>query len=293
MSPDIKQATFRPRKSLGQSFLIHQPTADALVSALNPQKEDWVLEIGPGKGILTKTLLEKGCQVIAVEIDPRLAQFLKDKFSEFTNFEVIQGDFLNLDLSGWSSLKIIGNLPYNISSLVVIKLLKNRDAWSLAVLTTQREFAQRILARPGRKEYGSLTVWCDYLCEKRKLFNIPARFFRPRPKVTSTAFILTRRKEPLVSVPDEGWFYKVVQSAFYPQRRKRAVNNLCRNLGTDKEELLRAFKFAGLNPDTRAESITLNQFVLLSAALLPSQKSSKVPDNIQGSFEPQPTRSIF
>ncbi|MEO0069891.1 MAG: 16S rRNA (adenine(1518)-N(6)/adenine(1519)-N(6))-dimethyltransferase RsmA [candidate division WOR-3 bacterium] len=279
MFSDIKSGDFRPRKSLGQTFLTNTTIADALIAALNLKKGELVLEIGPGSGILTERLLKKGARVIAVEIDRRLVQFLKEIFANNTNLKVVYKDFLKFDLSQFSSLKIIGNIPFNISSQVFFKLWEYRQNWIAAVFTTQREFAQRLLSPPGTKDYGILSVLYDYLCEKRKLFNIPARFFYPQPKVSATAFLLKRYTNPVWRLSDEKWFYQVVQSAFFPQRRKRLLNNLCQNLKIDKEILLQKLNWVGLGQDSRAEDINFEQFALLSEMLLPFRHTLKVRDS--------------
>lgn len=293
MFSDIRSDAFRPIKSLGQSFLTNKSIADALVTALNLRKGECVLEIGSGSGVLTKRLLKKGARVIAVEIDRRLVRFLKEIFAGVANLQVVSGNFLKFDLSRFSSLRVIGNLPYNISSQVFFKLWENRQAWTSAVFTTQREFAQRLFSMPGTKNYGILTVLYDYLCEKRKLFNIPASFFRPRPKVAATAFVLTRRAQPVWTVSDEEWFYKVVHSAFVPQRRKRVLNNFCRNLEIDKATVLQALRTVGLDQDSRAEEVVLAQFVLLSELLLPLRRTLRVRNSNQGSFAPPVARHKF
>lgn len=279
MFSDIKSGDFHPLKSFGQTFLTKAAIADALVAAVNLQKGELVLEIGPGTGILTERLLRKGAQVIAVEIDQRLVQFLKKVFANYTNLKVVSKDFLQFDLSQFSSLKVIGNIPFNISSQVFFKLWEGRQAWVAGVFTTQREFARRILSPPGTKDYGVLTVLYDYLCEKRKLFNIPARFFYPQPKVSATAFLLKRHTKPVWRLSDEKWFYKVVHSAFFPQRRKRLLNNLCENLKMDRKIVLQVLNRLNLAQNSRAEDITLEQFALLSEMLLPHQHNPIVPDS--------------
>jgi len=266
-SNKILSNPIRPVKSLGQVFLTHQATADTLVAALESHPGETILEIGPGKGILTKRLIEKGCRVIAVEIDRRLVYFLKELFSSAENLTLIEQDFLEFDMTNLRGLKIIGNLPYYISSQILFKLIENHFTWHTAVLTTQREFAERVLGKPGGRGYGSLTVLCTYLFSRRRLFNIPPSFFKPSPEVVSTSFVLTRLSCPPVKISDERWFFAVVRATFKPQRRKTLLNNLSRNIGLDKEKVAAILKEISLPQDIRAEDLNLEQFALLSEAL--------------------------
>ncbi len=263
----MSDTAFVPIKSFAQSFLTHQRTADALVAALTPQPEDVVLEIGPGKGILTRRLLQKGCRVIAVEIDRRLVNFLRETLGSTGNLTLIQEDFLKFDIGQFTDLKIIGNLPYNISSQIILKLIDNFTSWKLSVLTAQREFVRRILAQPGTKSYGAIAVLSSYRFAKKRLFDIPAKFFKPAPRVTSTTFLLSRLSEPAIYVSEPEWFLRVVHAAFTPQRRKTLLNNLCLNLRIEKEIGQKIFSKLQLPLEIRAEEITLEQFGLLSEAL--------------------------
>ncbi|MDH5186037.1 MAG: 16S rRNA (adenine(1518)-N(6)/adenine(1519)-N(6))-dimethyltransferase RsmA [candidate division WOR-3 bacterium] len=257
---------FRPKKQLGQSFLTYQPIAEQLVDALNLTPEDEVLEIGSGKGILTERLAQKAKQVYAVEIDKRLADILKEKFVGYKNIEIINQDILKYDLSRFKQLKILGNVPYSISSQILFLLLKYLWVWKMAVLTLQKEFAARILAKPGTKEYGAITVIFNLHTEVQKLFSIPPSFFKPKPKIFSTVILLKAREQPLFQIPDEEFFTKVVKAAF-SQRRKTLLNNLNSSLGIDKNELQELGNTIGINMTRRAETLTLAEFVSLSEKL--------------------------
>ncbi|NPV13466.1 ribosomal RNA small subunit methyltransferase A [candidate division WOR-3 bacterium] len=259
-------AAIRPIKSLGQVFLTHSKTADAIVEALEIEAGEIVLEIGPGKGILTRRLVDKGCSVIGVEIDPRLVSLLKMTIGAAPNLTLVNDDFLQFDMRRFSGIKIVGNLPYYLSTEILLKLLEHSSAWERAVLTTQREFAERVLGKPGTKHYCALSVICSYLCLGRRLFNIPPRFFKPSPGVMSTTFVLTRRSPP-ISLLDDKWFYQVVQAAFSPQRRKTVLNNICVNLNLKKETAIKIFSQINLDQKLRAEKLSLEQFGLLSEAL--------------------------
>ncbi|MGQ9678479.1 MAG: 16S rRNA (adenine(1518)-N(6)/adenine(1519)-N(6))-dimethyltransferase RsmA [bacterium] len=266
---------FRPIKSLGQVFLTHSKTADAIVGALELQPSDTVLEIGPGKGILTRRLVQRGCNVIGVEIDARLCELLKSKISGAPNFTVINEDILRFDMSRFSRIKIVGNLPYYISTDILIKLFENSQVWDRAVLTTQREFAARVLGKAGTKLYGVQTVICSYRYQGQRLFDIPPTFFKPSPGVVSTTFMLQKRQSPAVVVSDDKSFFDVIQAAFMPQRRKTVLNNICVNMKLTKKTVAKVFSQINLAENIRAEDMSLQQFALLCDALIPFLTSSK------------------
>ncbi|MGB9741691.1 MAG: 16S rRNA (adenine(1518)-N(6)/adenine(1519)-N(6))-dimethyltransferase RsmA [candidate division WOR-3 bacterium] len=259
----LKSVKFR-----GQSFLTHNRTADKLVEALELQSGDVVMEIGAGKGILTARLLQKAKLVIAIEIDKRLVEYLNEKFSQAENLRVISADFLQFDLKDYRKLKIIGNLPYYISTAIVWKLLDNYGYWDTAVLTTQREFARRVLAAAGSSDYCALSVLSEFLCERRRLFDIPASYFKPKPRIVSTAFRLKRRGKTL-SAPDYEVLKTVVLAAFSPQPRKLVINNLTHSLKLSRTELIRILGSLDLPLNIRPASVNLNQFIKLSEKLAP------------------------
>ena len=264
-----------PRRGLGQSFLTYEPVADALVEALGPSSTDTVLEVGPGKGMLTRRLVAMAGRVVAVEIDERLAEGLRSELASAApvgqpggcgNLEVVQADFMKFDLEPFRHLKVLGNLPYNLSSQILFKLLESLQSWDIAVLTTQREFAYRVVAVPGSKAYGALSVFFDRLTIRERLFNIEPQSFKPRPDVVSTSIRLTRREQPLYAVPDETVFRRVVKACF-AQRRKTIANNLVAGLKLTREAVVTYLKQAGIEPAARAESLTGEQFKRLADAL--------------------------
>lgn len=255
----------RPRKALGQSFLTYAPVADALVDSLRATHRDTVLEIGPGKGILTTRLVERAGRVVAVELDERLATGLRQELHSSSTLDIIQGDFMEFDLSGLHGLLVMGNLPYNLSSQMLFRLLDNLETWDRAVLTTQREFALRLLATPGGKEYGALTVFFDRLTERERLFNIQPECFKPRPDIISTAFRLTRRATPAYDIDDEARFRRVVKACFV-QRRKTIANNLAAGLGIDKPRVHAILEAARIQPTVRSETVSGEEFKRLADA---------------------------
>lgn len=262
---------FRPRKSLGQSFLISPRVADALVAALEPGPQDTILEIGPGHGVLTDRIVGRVARLVAVELDRILARRLARKYGQAV--EVVETDFLRFDFAALGTVKVIGNLPYNISSQIIFRLLEEGHNWSLAVLTTQREFAARVLACPGSKEYAALSVFCECVCTREKLFNIAPACFRPRPRVVSTAFRLRRRKEPLITVSDPEGFKRLVKACF-GQRRKTLVNNLAHELALGKSEVRKIITEAQLTATARAEHLSLDDFARLYDCLRTRLRSS-------------------
>jgi 16S rRNA (adenine1518-N6/adenine1519-N6)-dimethyltransferase len=256
----------RPIKHLGQSFMTYEPAADAIVAALGLKPDDDVLEIGPGKGALTSRLVKLCRKVTAVEIDSRLVEYLRKTLAEAGNLEVIEQDILGFDLARFRNLKICGNLPYNISSQILFKLLDNLASWTFGVFTLQREFALRVVGEPGTKEYGALTVMFELYCERRRLFNLPPEYFKPSPDVTSTAISLRRREKPLFELKDKDLFAKVVRAAF-GQRRKTLANNLHSGLGLDKVLLSDIERATGIVMNRRAETLTIAEFAGLCEML--------------------------
>jgi len=255
-----------PRRGLGQSFLTYEPVADALVEALGVCPTDTVLDVGSGKGVLTKRLVAMAGKVIAVEIDERLAEGLRAELGGCGNLEVFHADFMGFDLGPYRHLKVLGNLPYNLSSQILFKLLESLEAWDVAVLTTQREFAYRVVAVPGSKAYGALSVFFDRLTIRERLFNIAPESFKPRPDVVSTSFRLTRREVPLYEVPDEALFRRMVKVCF-AQRRKTIANNLVAGLRLTRDAVVVLLKQAGIDPAARAETVSGEQFKGLADAL--------------------------
>ena len=256
----------RPRRALGQSFLTYEPVADALVAALGSDAAGTVLEVGPGKGMLTRRLVALAGKVIAVEIDERLAAGLRDELGEGGNLDVVHADFMRFDLEPYRHLRVLGNLPYNLSSQILFKLLDFLHTWDVAVLTTQREFAYRVVAVPGSKAYGALSVFFDRLTIRERLFNIPPESFKPRPDVISTSFRLTRRAQPLYEVPDEARFRQIVKACFV-QRRKTIANNLIAGLKMTREAAVTGLERAGIEPTARAEALRGEEFRALADAL--------------------------
>lgn len=254
---------FKPKKSLGQSFLISNKIADKLVDALELHSTDDVLEIGAGFGILTTRLYEKAHKVYAVEIDERLLPILKEKVKTCNNIEIIHQDILKLDWQKFTNLKIIGNIPYYISSEILLKLLDNINVWDLTVLTTQREFTNKLLAIPENLTYCATTVLFEFYTECKKICSIPASAFRPSPKIVSSAVVIKKRPSPLYVDVDFAKFSTIVLSSF-KQPRKTIVNNLSKSLDISKDKII---QITNLDLTRRAESFSTQDFYKLTKAL--------------------------
>jgi 16S rRNA (adenine1518-N6/adenine1519-N6)-dimethyltransferase len=251
------------KKRFGQNFLTDPKKAKKLVEALNPDREDIVMEVGPGKGVLTELLLKTVARVIAVEIDRDLIPLLRERFGADRRFSLIEDDIIKLDPSRFvsSGLKVVGNLPYNISGALVEWLIEYHEVVELAVVTVQREVADRLRANPGSRNYGSLSVLAQSFYDIKRLFDIPPGCFSPRPKVTSTALRLRPERKTDDNL-DYARFRDFVRDCF-SQKRKKLVNSLAAATGIDKNEVDDKILAMGLASNVRAEELTLNQYYRL------------------------------
>ena len=260
----------RPKKSLSQIFLINDRAAKRIVDSLNIQEGDTVLEIGAGKGALTKYLLRKAKKVIAVELDKELCQYLEQKFLEKKNLVLINQDILKIDfkkLAGQESyLKVIGNLPYQITSPLLSLLLENRKFIPLSILMVQKEVAKRICAQPKSKDWSPLSLTVQLHSEVRTLFNLKPTSFFPPPKVESSVIKITFRENPKVFIADENLFFSVIRSAF-GQRRKIILNSLSANFDLPKRDLELILNKVMIDPKRRPETLSIEEFANLSKAL--------------------------
>ena len=274
----MKKYKIRANKALGQNFLINQNVVDQIVENSNITKEDLVIEIGPGLGTLTKELLEKAGKVICIELDKKMIKILTDRFSLYDNFELIHGDVLKIRLNkiikeekeknGFQSAKIVANLPYYITTPIIMKLLEDRlDLESITVMI-QKEVADRLIATPGEKETGAITYSVYYYATAEGIMEVPNDSFIPEPEVTSKVIKLTLRKEPPVEVKSRGVMFKIIKSAFM-QRRKTLLNALTNTkVFMTKEEGLRILKELHLDENVRAEKLTLEDFAEITNKIL-------------------------
>lgn len=260
----------RPKRSLGQNFLSDDSAARRIAESLELREDDVVLEIGAGKGALTGHLLDRADRILAVEIDVRLCRHLQKRFHGRENLSVINEDILKIDfrdvIKPGTNVKVVGNLPYQITSPVLSLLLENRESVSLCVLMVQKEVALRICALPGNKDWSPLSIAVQLYSEARVLFHLKPESFYPSPKVDSSVIRVVFLAGPRVVVPDEELFFKVVRSAF-SQRRKMVLNSLAANLDLPKSAMEVILNKAGIDPRLRAEALGLNEFADLASVM--------------------------
>ncbi|HEX8499587.1 MAG TPA: 16S rRNA (adenine(1518)-N(6)/adenine(1519)-N(6))-dimethyltransferase RsmA [Pyrinomonadaceae bacterium] len=265
----------RAKRSLGQNFLVDGSYARRVVGALGPRAGETVVEIGPGRGALTGLLLESGARVVAVEFDRDLAALLRERFAGREEFALVEADALGVDfcaaVAPAASARVVANLPYNISTAILQRLIEQRRCVAEMVLMLQREVVERIAAPPGSHERGYLTVLVEAFCDAQSLFDVPPGAFRPVPKVWSTVARL-RVRPGAAGFADERLFLRLVGAGF-AQKRKTIFNNL-RSAPADLRALADAaggpaalLEAAGIDPRRRAEALTLSEWASLAGAL--------------------------
>ena len=264
----------KANKSLGQNFLVNQEVIDNIVGSSEITKEDLVIEIGPGLGILTKELLERAGKVICIELDQNMIKILKDRFSLYNNFEIIFNDVLKVDLNSiikkekemnnLKNAKIVANLPYYITTPIIMKLLEEQlDLESITVMI-QKEVADRLIAVPGEKNTGAITYAVYYYSISEKILEVPKESFIPAPEVTSEVIKLNIRKDKIVDVKDKELMFKIIKNSFM-QRRKTLLNSLTNaKIFKSKEEGKEILKNLELNENVRAEKLSLEKFAELT-----------------------------
>ena len=264
----------RAKKQLGQNFLSDRSTAEMIVTRSGIRADDVVLEIGAGLGAITIPVARIARAVHAVEIDPRLIDLLHTELltNNIANVSVMKKNILHLDIEALSKrlghvIVVMGNLPYNISSQILVKLINSRTAVNRAVLMFQKELAQRIMAPPGGKDYGRLTVMLNYCADLKKLATIDAALFFPKPKVDSEVLEIKFKSLPQDRAYNEKFLFRVIKAAF-GKRRKTLKNALAGSqLRVNGDTALRALNLAGIDPIRRAETLTVSEFVALSSCL--------------------------
>lgn len=266
-------------KSLGQNFLIDDTICPRMAEAAVESPEDGVLEIGPGIGVLTAQLGLRAKKVVSVELDRRLIPVLSETLGEFQNVEVVCGDVLKLDLASLlrekfadcRKVSVCANLPYYITSPVIMKLLEERLPLSQIVVMVQKEAAQRLCAEVGTREAGAVTVAVQYYANAQALFSVDRTSFMPAPNVDSAVMRLSVRECPEYALKDEKFFFALVKAAF-SQRRKTAQNGISAGLSIKKETIAAALTEIGLRSDIRAEKMTMQDLASLADILYTSQK---------------------
>ena len=267
----IQHYGIKPRKKLGQSFLLDQDIIKKIAAVARITKDDIVVEIGAGIGVLTKSLAQESRKIIAVELDKNLVEVLKEKLAGLDNVEVYSGDILKFDFTSISviygcKVKVVGNVPYNISSPLIFHLLSCRSVIDDFTLMLQKEVVQRLAAEPDNKSYGVPSVLLQMFASVEKIFDVPASCFYPRPKVESAVIRGTFLDKPLMELADEAFFTQLVRASF-AQRRKMLINNLKNSrllVGIEEEKIKEVLASAGIDGKRRGETLSVMEFGQLS-----------------------------
>ena len=269
----MKKYNISANKKLGQNFLIDESVVDGIVENSNIGENDLVIEIGPGLGTLTSKLAEKAKKVICIELDSKMVNLLKDRFIAYKNIEIINDDCLKVDINslilkgkeeGCKSAKVVANLPYYITTPIIMKLLEERLNIESITVMIQKEVAHRLADVPGGKESGSITYTIWYYSEPEILFDVPNSSFIPEPEVTSTVIKFNILEKPRIEVNDEEKFFKVIKASFM-QKRKTLVNSLVNGgVISSKEEAEKILTSIGLDTKIRGEKLSLEDFKNLS-----------------------------
>lgn len=272
----IKKYEFCFQKKFGQNFLIDGHVLDKIIAGAGVTKDDMVLEIGPGIGTMTQYLAEAAGKVVAVEIDRNLLPILQETLADYDNVKVIHADVLSLDLeklvqeeNGGRPIKVVANLPYYITTPIIMALFEQHVPLANVTVMVQKEVAARVKSGPGSKNYGALSLAVQYYAEPYIVANVPCNCFMPRPNVDSAVIRLTRYEEPPVQVKDEKMLFKIIRASFN-QRRKTLQNGLNNSseLNFTKDQIAAAIAEAGFSPSVRGEALTLEQFAKLTDILL-------------------------
>ena len=271
----LQKYNFTFQKKFGQNFLIDPHVLDKIIAAAEITKDDFVLEIGPGIGTLTQYLAEAAREVVAVEIDSTLIPILEDTLSAYDNVSVINEDVLKVDLrklaeerNGGKPIKVVANLPYYITTPIIMSLFESHVPLKSLTVMVQKEVALRMQAGPGTKDYGALSLAVQYYASPYLAANVPPNCFMPRPNVGSAVIRLTRFGETPVQVKDEKLLFRLIRASFN-QRRKTLQNGLVNSQELDftKEQVAAAIATLGVSPSVRGEALTLEQFAALANAL--------------------------
>ncbi|MBR0426649.1 MAG: 16S rRNA (adenine(1518)-N(6)/adenine(1519)-N(6))-dimethyltransferase RsmA [Clostridia bacterium] len=275
----MKKYKIKANKNLGQNFLIDDNALQDIANGAEISKNDLVIEIGPGLGSLTKLLLEKAKKVICIELDKKMVKILKDRFIAYNNLEIINEDVLRIDLNDLikaekendtsiKNVKVVANLPYYITTPIIMKLVENDLDINGITVMIQKEVAERLIAIPGTKETGAITYTMYYYCEGKKIRKVENTCFIPEPEVTSEVITLNLREIPAVQVKDKKVMFNIIKSA-YMQRRKTLINSLT-SVGVfkNKEEGIQMLKKLGLKEDIRPENMKIEDFAKLTDLFL-------------------------
>lgn len=268
----IQKYEFAFQKKFGQNFLIDTHVLDKIISAAEITKDDLVVEIGPGIGTMTQYLACAAREVVAIEIDKMLIPILQDTLSEYDNVTIINEDVLKVDIrklaeerNGGRPVKVVANLPYYITTPIIMGLFENHVPLHSITIMVQKEVADRMRMGPGTKDYGALSLAVQYYAEPYLVANVPQNCFMPRPKIGSAVIKLTVHEKPPVTVQDEKLMFRLIRASFN-QRRKTLANGLNNSpeLHYSKEQIAQAIEKLDMGPSVRGEALTLEQFAVLS-----------------------------
>ncbi len=271
----LQKYNFNFQKKFGQNFLIDTHVLERIMDAAEITKEDCVVEIGPGIGTMTQYLAERAREVVAVEIDQNLIPILQDTLSEYDNVTIINEDILKVDLNKiveeknqGRPVKIVANLPYYITTPIIMGLFENHVPLQSITVMVQKEVADRMQVGPGTKDYGALSLAVQYYAKPEIVANVPPNCFIPRPNVGSAVIKLSRYEDQPVKVKDEGYMFSLIRASFN-QRRKTLANGLtnAQNLHLSREQVVEVLEKMELSPTIRGEALTLEQFAKLSDLL--------------------------
>ncbi len=261
----LKKYKLKANKSLGQNFLINQQIIDDIVKVANVNEDDLIIEIGPGLGSLTSKLADNAKKVIAIELDQNMIEILKERFSLYKNVEIVHGDIMKVDLKELigeeKNVKIVANLPYYITTPIVMKLLEENLKMESITVMVQKEVGERFCAIPGGKEYGAITVSINYYSDSKIVLEVPKDNFNPIPEVDSCVVQL-KLKENHIELKDKKLFFRLIKIAF-SQRRKNIGNSLT-GIGMTKQEVKEMLEALGLDINLRAENLSINQYAQIA-----------------------------
>jgi 16S rRNA (adenine1518-N6/adenine1519-N6)-dimethyltransferase len=268
---ELREYGLFPKKRLGQHFLVDRNILSKVIRTAEVGKEDVVLEVGPGLGEMTLALARLAKQVIAVEIDPKLAEILEKKLADCPNVELVKGDILKVDFGSFlrkegHPVKVVANLPYQISTPLLFRFIESKEAFSTFTLMLQREVAERMVAPPGGKEYGPLSIFVQLFLDMSLRFFIKPPAFFPSPKVESAVVHMVWKGKPLLDEKDEKWFKSVVKASF-SHRRKTLANALKHSELSLPDSFESRMEKVGIDPRRRPETLTIEEFIRLAEAL--------------------------
>lgn len=278
----LQKYRFNFQKKFGQNFLIDTGILEEIIDAANITKDDFVLEIGPGIGTMTQYLCEAARAVVAVEIDTNLIPILKDTLCEYNNVEVLNEDILKVDIAklaaeknGGKPIKVVANLPYYITTPIIMGLFESHVPIDSITIMVQKEVADRMKEGPGSKEYGALSLAVQYYAKPEIVVQVPPSCFMPQPKVGSAVIRLTRHEQPPVTVKSEKLLFQVIRASFN-QRRKTLANGLANfgAFGLPKEQLQQCIEELGVPGNIRGEALSLEQFAQLSNIIFEKRQTN-------------------